>query len=203
MECQSCLNDSTVPVVADASVAINLNATGCPRIILNALPNRFVVVEQVVLELEAGQQNGRNNADGLNALADTGQVEIVCLGNFGFENFTKLVSGPTAQTLDDGEAATIAYALEHEAIALIDERKANRLCDERFATLTTGCTIDLFAHTAVGVALGHIGLSEAVFNALHDGRMRVPSRYYDWVINLIGSSRARECLSLPKSVRPR
>ena len=56
MECQSWLTDPTVLVVADTSVAINLNATGCSEIILGALPNRFAVVEQVALELEAGRR---------------------------------------------------------------------------------------------------------------------------------------------------
>lgn len=38
-------------------------------------------------------------------------------------HFTNLVSSPAVETLDDGEAATIAYALDQSATALIDERK--------------------------------------------------------------------------------
>lgn len=201
MECQSWLTDPTVLVVADTSVAINLNATGCSEIILGALPNRFAVVEQVALELEAGRRNGHNDADDLNALVAKGQVEIVRLSNHGFQHFTALVSGPAAQTLDDGEAATIAYALEHDAMALIDERKANRLCSERFNALHLGCTVDVLKHAAIEATLGRIGLTEAVFNALYNGRMRVPACHVGWVVNLIGSERAEQCASLPRSVR--
>ena len=41
---QSCLRDRTVPVIADTSVVINLNASKCAETILDALPNPFLVV---------------------------------------------------------------------------------------------------------------------------------------------------------------
>ena len=202
MECRSCLDDPTALVVADTSVAINRNATGFSEVILDALPNRFVVVKEVALELEDGQRSGRNDANALNALVASGRVDIVQLGKSGMEYFTGFVSGPAALTLDDGEAATIAYALEHSATALIDERKANRICAERFCDLATGCTADLLAHARIEDALGRNGLADAVFNALYHGRMRVLAQHVDWVVNLIGTERAAHCASLPKSGRP-
>ncbi|MYH60226.1 MAG: hypothetical protein F4148_00125 [Caldilineaceae bacterium SB0675_bin_29] len=201
MECRSWLNDPTVLIVADASVVINLNATGCSGTILDALPNRCAVPEQVALELEDGRRNGHNDADGLDELVAACQVEIVRLSNHGLQHFRTLVLGPAAQTLDDGEAATIAYALEQNAVALIDERKANRLCSERFNALHIGCTVDVLMHAAIEATLGRIGLAEAVFNALYNGRMRVPAHHVGWVVNLIGSERAEQCASLPRSVR--
>ncbi len=203
MECQSSLNDPTTLVVADTSVAINLNATGFAASILEALPNRFAVVEEVALELENGRHHGRNDADALNTLVAAGRIDIVQLGNPGLEYFTSLVSGSAAETLDDGEAATIAYALDHGATALIDERKANRICAERYDALVTGCTIDVLSHDGVGAALGHSRLADGVFNALYHGRMRVPPKCLNWVVNLIGHERAVQCASLPRSVRPR
>ena len=201
MICPSCLNDPTVLLVADASVAINLNATKCAATILDALPNRLVVVEEVALELEAGRPKGRSSAEDLNTLVTAGQIEIVHLGNSGLSLFARLVSGPAGDTLDDGEAATIAYALEHNATALIDERKATKICSERFGPLPTGSTIDLLAHAIIAATLGRARLAEAVFNALYFGRMRVPTHYVDWVVNLIGCERTKECVSLPKSIR--
>ena len=137
MEHQSCLNDLTVPVVADTSVVINLHATQYSEAILDALPNRFLVVSEVRLELEEDRQTGRNDSVTLAALVASGRAEIVQLGDGGIQHFSSLVSGPAAQTLDDGEAATLAYALEmeHGMIPLIDERKANRICVERFMVL--------------------------------------------------------------------
>ena len=201
MECHSCLNDPTALVVADASVAINLNATGCAASILEALPNRFAVVEEVALELENGQQYGRNDGDALNTLVAAGYVDIVRLGNHAIDYFTSLVSGSAVETLDDGEAATIAYALDHGSTALIDERKANRICAERYSSLATGCTIDILAHDGIEAALGHSRLADGVFNAMYHGRMRVLAQHVNWVVNLIGPERAAQCVSLPRSVR--
>lgn len=202
MERQSCLNDLTLPVIADTSVVINLNASGCAEAILDALPNRFLVVSEVKRELEEDRRTGRNDTSALNALVASGRVEIVQLGDSGIQHFSGLVTGPATQTLDDGEAATIAYALEHGAAALIDERKANRICTERFAVLLTGSTVDLLAQDNVQAALGHDRLVDAVFHALRYGRMRVLPHHVRWVVDLIGRERAAQCPSLPRSVRP-
>ena len=201
MEYRSCLTDSALSVVADTSVVINLNATGYSAAILDALPNRLLVVEEVSFELEVDSRTGRSDAEALSALVAQGNVELVRLGDAGTLHFISLVSGPANQTLDDGEAATIAYALEHCAIALIDERKAIRICAERFGALSTGCTVDIFAQDDVQRILTRDTLADAVFNALYQGRMRVPAHYVGWVVNLIGKDRAAQCRSLPVSVR--
>jgi hypothetical protein len=44
-------------------------------------------------------------------------------------------------------------------------------------------------------------LGDAVFNALHDGRMRVLPHHLERVVGLIGHERAALCQSLPRSVR--
>ena len=202
---QSCLRGRTVPVIADTRVVINLNATKCKcaETILDALPNPFLVVSEVVLELESGRQTGRDDAAALKEWRTSGRVQIVPLGDAGMGHFFNLVSGPAAQTLDDGEAATIAHALETKppAIPLIDERKANRICAHRFADLVTGSTVDLLAQNDVQAALGRARLADAVFDALLGGRMRVLPHHVNWVVNLIGLGRAKQCESLPRSVR--
>ena len=56
-------------------------------------------------------------------------------------------------------------------------------------------------HRDVQANLGRDGLTEAVFNALRLGRMRVLPHHLSWVVDLIGPERARQCPSLPSSVR--
>lgn len=201
MVCQSCLTDPVSLIVADASIVINLNATGCSEEILDALPNRLLVVEEVSLELENGRRKGNTDADNLSALVSTGRVELVKFGDVGTNYFENLIIGSASETLDDGEAATIAYAIERGAIALIDERKANRICAARFPELGVGCTVDVLAHAAVVDALGGDQLGDAVFNALYHGRMRVLPHHVEWVIDIIGTDRAEKCVSLPKALR--
>ena len=200
MVCRSCLDERATPVVVDTSVVINLNATGCAEAILRSLPNRCVVVEDVLQELQLGRQAGRGDADALAVLIEQHLVERAQLRGTGMFHFRSLVSGSASETLDDGEAATIACAIERSAVALVDERKAIRICTERFPNLAVGCTIDVLAQRHVQAALGP-SLADAVFNALDRGRMRVPDQHGQWVVDLIGKERAAECRSLPRRFR--
>ena len=138
--------------------------------------------------------------DKLAGLLDAGQAAIVDLGTAGVHCFSTLTVGPAKDTLDDGEAATIAYAVEHDATILIDEKKATRFCAERFSHLTIGSTVDLVGSPRVRAKLGD-NLADAIFNMLIVGRMRVLPRQLDWVVAQIGPRRAAQCPSLPPKYR--
>lgn len=197
----SSLTDAWSFLVADASVVINLNASGCAEKVLEALQRGVKVVDVVPGELEEGRHRQRQDAVLLEKLAVSGHVEIVSLDDDSERCFEQLVVGPAQMTLDDGEAATIAYAVAQGGIALIDEVKANRICAELFPDLRVACSVDVFAHEAVQNALGKRCLADAVFNALFEGRMRVFPHHVDWVVSLIGANRAGLCASLPRHVR--
>ena len=197
----SCLTDLAAPLVIDTSAAINLIATGCAADILRALPHGMLAADSIPVELEEGRRRGRPDADLLEELVSAGLLKIVTLGNPALAIFEDLVAGSAAATLDDGEAATIAYAAAHGAVPIIDERKAIRICGERFPRLPLGCTVDLFAHPEVGRALGRTKLSQAVSNALLLARMRVLPRHVEWVVGLVGTEQAALCASLHRHIR--
>ncbi|TLG72593.1 hypothetical protein [Methylocystis sp. B8] len=197
----SCLTDSTAVIVMDASTAINMNATGCAARILRALPNRIAITEVVMAELADDRRSGRRDSELIVELQKAGLIAVVPLSESQERHFESLVIGCGVDTLDDGEAATISYAAETGATALIDERKANRICGERYPLIRIGCTVDLFVHANVRTSLGDSGLAEAVFAALQQARMRVLPHHLDWVVRLIGQERAQECPSLPRAVR--
>lgn len=199
----SCIASPGILLVADTSTVINLNATGCANSIVAALPNRIAVVDVVPGELAAGRSRGRNDATLFDDLLATGLIDVVVLNEAATQHFEELVIGPAASTLDDGEAATIAYAVTANAAAILDEKKATRISSERFPALSVGCTVDLFKHPAVEQAIGAQGLAEAVFNALIKGRMRVVPHHIEWVLKTIGPDRASLCNSLPHAVRGR
>lgn len=201
MGSSTALTDPSAQLVADASTIINLIATGCARDIFSALPNHVVVVDVVPGELEAGRQRGREACDRLKELVAAAVIDIVELNDDATLHFEELVIGPAATTLDDGEAATIAYALAHAGTPLIDERKATRICAERFPQLRLACTVDVLSHPEVQHQLGAQALADAVFNALDGGRMRVLPQHLEWIVELIGVERAALCQSLPRRVR--
>jgi predicted nucleic acid-binding protein len=197
----SCLCDASALVVIDASTAINLNATGVAAEILRAIPHRVVLPEAVLSELQNGTSKGRNDREKTGQLISARLISVAELEEVGWRHFETLVVGETIATLDDGEAATIAHALEAMGVAVIDERKARRICEQQFPDLQLAATMDILSHPDVERALGQEVVSGAVFNALQNARMRVTSSYLPWVVELIGESRATLCKSLPRVVR--
>jgi predicted nucleic acid-binding protein len=143
------LSDSTALLVADASAVINLNATGCAQAILRSLPNRVAVVDIAPAELENGRSRGRRDSDLLNELLAASLMKFVKLDEVAEQHFEQLVVGTAVKTLDDGEAATIAYAAALGGIPIIDERKATRICGERFPALALACTVGVLAHPEI------------------------------------------------------
>lgn len=191
------LSNSSGRFAADASAIINLNATQCAGDILRVLPARLVVVDIVVGELEDGRKKGRRDAEMLAELRKAELLEIDGLGDMGEALFERLVAGPASATLDDGEAATIAYAVEHSVGVVVDDHKARRMCKERHSGLQMQCSVELFQHPSVQKAFGVEWLSSAVLKALQIARMRVLPEHIEWIVALIGHDNAISCPSLP------
>jgi predicted nucleic acid-binding protein len=195
------MTKSGTVVVADTSVVINLNASFRAADILDALPFRVVVTDIVAGELQEDRRSGRQDGALLDALATAGRIGTVSLNDAALDIFAGLVVGPAGDTLDDGEAATIAHAVEADISPVLDERKALRIYAARFSGPQALTTVDLFAEAAVEAALGRAGLGEAVFQSLQTARMRVAAERLSWVVALIGADRAAQCPSLPKPAR--
>ena len=201
MSSSNFLTDSRTVLVADASVVINLNATGCAHAIITAIPNRWAVTANALAELVDGIRNGHDDARALQMLIDAGVIDLVGLGDIGGRIYETLIDGSALRTLDDGEAATIGYAHEIGGIALIDERKAMNLCADNFPELLVGPTVQLLLQEAGVRALGPPGHVDAVVGALQKARMRVPPDQITQVVAVIGEKSAASCLSLPKAAR--
>jgi predicted nucleic acid-binding protein len=112
-----------------------------------------------------------------------------------------MVSGAASETLDDGEAATLACAHRLADFALIDERKATRLACRRFAHVQVQSTVDLLLSQEVRDALPDHELGDALFRALTGARMRVPHHHAAAIIAILGPDRVAGCSSLPARVR--
>lgn len=188
--------------IADASVWINLAATGRCAEILAALGSPVAIVEVVLSELQRGSANGHGVLERIEPLIQSGQVQVVAMKGEDEDHYLSLVAGGTAETLDDGEAATLVVADRLKAIALIDERKATTLAARRFPALDVRSTTDLLFATLPDEG-GHVGpLADALFSALHGARMRVPTHWQVRVVQVLGPERARLCNSLPSHLRP-
>jgi predicted nucleic acid-binding protein len=190
-----------VPLIGDASVIINIFATGCAGEIISALSNPLVITENAYTEIKDGSVRGHSDYQQLVTLIAAGLVKRVTLSSLALPIYESLVDGSAAFTLDDGEAATIAYAHEALGVALIDERKARSLCAASFPRLTVISTAELLMHSTISTSLGSQAQADAIFNALMVGRMRVPIEHIPEITRIIGDERAARCSSLPKAWR--
>lgn len=194
-------NDSNSPLAIDASVTINLSACGMGGQILQVIGRRIIVADVIIEELKNDPPPGRDDAGQLNAWIKEGLVEEIPLASIDDGVFQGLVAGSAAETLDDGEAATIALAIAHSAAAVLDERKAMRICAERYPTAQVGSTTDLLLHARVLAKFGERATGDAIFAALTGARMRVLPHNLKKVLSLLGAERATLCPSLPRSSR--
>ena len=161
----------------------------------------MVTTSNALADLEAGRNKGHDDFLQVKVLIRDGLMNVVMLGEQSMETYQSLVIGSAIATLDDGEAATISYALEVGGIPLIDERKARGLCARNYPELTVISTVELLLDRGVSEPLGPDRHIDAVMNALQKARMRVPSDQLSAVRGLIGDERAKRCNSLPAAAR--
>lgn len=195
-------SDTDVPwQIADASVWINLAATDRCADIVTALDAPIAIVDVAMRELERGKANGHGTFAHIAPLIRTGHVRILKIEPEDEDLYLSLVAGGAAETLDDGEAATLVAAIRMKGIALIDERKATAMAQRRFPTLTLRSTTDLLFEALPDAGDASGPLADALFAALQHARMRVPPHWHARVIKVLGPERAQLCSSLPAHLR--
>lgn len=188
-------------LAADASVWINLIAGARAADVIRVLAMRPQISRIALDELERGRDKGRRTVAALADLIKDGLVEVAELPSEAEETFLNLVAGPVSQTLDDGEAATLALALQIGAVAIIDERKAINLARDRFPALQIISTAELLLSDAVRSVFSDEELGHVLDRALQEARMRVPEHLLEAVCACVGPERAAGCVSLPARAR--
>lgn len=183
------------PLIFDTSVLINMRASQHAVPIIDALPNEILVPQPVAEELSHQTSEFNCEAQFLDSLLLTRRAQMVQLDGGERSVFEDLVSGD--KSIGDGEAATIAVAANRNLVAVIDDRRGRNRARELVAEIALAWSIDLFLHPMVSSVLNSSTLSESVFFALRDGRMRIHSRYIDRVVKIVGAERALECPCLP------
>lgn len=188
-------------LVADASVWINLAATGRAGELLRAINRTLVITDVALSELERGRAKGRQTFGEVSALLSSNLIQVVKCPVEYDNLLLSLVAGEAAETLDDGEAATLVFAISCDGVALIDERKATALAARRFPSLLLQTTTDLLLSPEMIQGLGVDVIADAIHRALIGARMRVPNHHLAEVLTLIGPERAQSCVSLPAAHR--
>jgi predicted nucleic acid-binding protein len=187
--------------VADTSFWISLIAGGRAIEIARAFDTLLHIPRIALGELERGREKGRQTAAAISELIRLGLVTVTELPATAEETYYSLIAGSARDTLGDGEAATLAIAIETGAVAIIDERKAISIAESRFPNLEIMTMTDLLLSDVLVSRLGKDEISNVLYAALQGARMRVPNRLLGMVCDLLGTERSSECHSLPASAR--
>jgi predicted nucleic acid-binding protein len=157
------------PLVLDASVAINLLATGQPWSILTALGFRAHVPEQVLREVVRCPITQRAYSDEKHPFRISPNVEIVQLASAEVEDFVAI-----AQHVGDGEAASIAVALARKLPLALDDRRARSTAKARDGTIGLIWTTELLRHPTLKAAFSADDIDAFFADAIRHARMYVP-----------------------------
>ena len=186
-----------VHFVLDAGVLINLLAIKAEvaRAILQARGAEYYVVARAIDRelIENYCVRGITVREGFDMLAAGGVIRLASLGDESIDRFVEL-----ATVIDDGEAATVAYAEHIRGTAVLDGVPGDHLID--IASVDIERTVDLLMHRSAIDMLGRQVVADAVFDALRFVRMRVPVTALNQVVDLIGIERAATCPSLSRQM---
>lgn len=134
-------------ILLDACVAINLAATGKLEDIADTLQLSFVIVAQAAAEVGYLRDiiDGELVLSTIELTAPSEALEIVELEPSELRLYLEL-----AALVDDGEAATIAVAIQRGIDVATDDRRARRLCQERHLAepVRTVALLHAYAHAA-------------------------------------------------------
>jgi len=177
-------------------VLINILGTGCPVDVLECLCRVFSIDEIALREVDIDPSTRGSSEDILATLQRQGLLEVIGMGDEAYDRFLGFTAAQPPDDLDDGEAATLAHAACGQYVAVIDERKATRIANLHIPEIPVLNSIDLLAAPELLNQLGKDKVSDVIYRALRDARMRVPPRVRRWIADLLGNIRAQECPSL-------
>ena len=196
---QSRLDETETDIVLDASVLINILATGYAERILGSLERKVFITSEAYSEVSRDPYTNRDASETVKPLEIK---QLLLRRDLGVRSKLRyeLLVNPTRYNLGKGEAATIGYCEEHKLTAVIDERKG-RTVATNYADVAG--TIDLLAYKRVFESFDPVEYREALLNAGILGRMYIPFEWGQWAENILHESVARELLGLRRYYRLR
>lgn len=160
------------PLVLDASVLFNLLGTGRSTELLRALGVPCWVEERTAAEIRR-MPGQRTESAPLQPLIDDGCLNLLRMSEQAYETYLTLLSGPSTDTLDDGESAAIALAVDGLGSVVLDDKKARRILATRFPDVRSGTSFSLIVEAARRAEWSEQMLRDAVSMARSVSRMAV------------------------------
>lgn len=160
------------PLVLDASVLFNILGTGLSKELLQALGVPCWVEERTAAEVRR-MPGQRTESAPLQPLFEDGSLKLCRMSERAYETYLSLLSGSSTETLDDGESAAIAMAVEGSGSVVLDDKKARRILAARFPGAASGTSLSLIIEAARRAPWSDEKLRDAVTAARDVSRMAV------------------------------
>jgi len=171
------------PLVLDASVLFNLLATGAAPDFLKALDVPCWVEERTAAEVRR-MPGERAESMPLLPLFDGGHLRLCRMSPSAYDIYLSLISGSSTEALDDGESAAIATCVTGLGSIVLDDKKARRICAERFGQVSMASSLYLFVEAARRGDWDEERLSDAIQRARDVSRMSVVPAEREWFTSL-------------------
>ncbi len=166
VECHSTL-------VLDTSVIINLGFCRIGNQILQVIDNRFVITNRVAFEI-VGAVKGSIHAPSKKFKQELVDANILSVINLSLEEATFSDYLTKMQdSIDDGEASTIALAAQRGFVPVIDEKRGRARASIELSNSTVGRSLDVILHPTVRSHFDESEVQEAVYFAMKNGRMHI------------------------------
>jgi hypothetical protein len=176
-----------VPIcVLDASVLINILATGEARDVLRLLPYILYVEDHAFREVQRDPSNTIGSHPPLSPLVSAGDLGPISLKSG--EELSWFIELVATHDLGDGEAGGIAISWSRNYIFGTDDRKAIRVAAKE-TPVSTRTTVSLFRDIQASGSCSNKRLLSWVDHALRLGRMRVFDEEMHWIRSIIGGDK--------------
>ena len=162
-------------LLLDACCLLNLCATQRITEILQSLPRRFEMAENVMAEVNYVRRGGEGeDADELDPIELQPLVDIELLDLLHLQGSNEERSFVNfSADLGDGEAMTLAIALHRNRAVATDDRKAARIAHEHAIPVIS--TLEIIRQWSEDVALSTAALRQILIN-LHERGRYLPAR---------------------------
>lgn len=115
----------------------------------------------------------RTESAPLQPLFDDGCLQLCRMSEQAYDTYLSLVSGAPTESLDDGESAAIAIAVDGFGSVVLDDKKARRILSNRFTESTRGSSLSLFLAAATRANWSMQELRAAITAAREVARMAI------------------------------
>jgi predicted nucleic acid-binding protein len=191
-------DSATNILVIDASVLINLLATGIETKILSCLTTKIMIPNQVIKEIKRHPRDKSDAKNYLNKLFADNVIQKIELDEQAFQFYTEMLF--ENDSLGDGELACIAYAATKKINYIVfDDKLGRKTCQQKFPFLKILSSVDLLKQYHQKCEPDFSIFQKILFDAVKIGRMNMTSKQDDeWVREILGESKVKLCPSLKR-----